>query len=137
MSGISQIQSASDIQLDYMKILVSQLQNQDPLEPMDNNQMTSQLTQLAQLGQTELMGSSFAEVLKMSQRSYANSLLDKSVTFFHEDASTGVLLKRTGRVDSVFNDPDSKETLLGVTSGDGETVQEFTLGLDAVILVEN
>ena len=35
----SEIASASSIQMDYMKLLITQLQNQNPLEPMDNNEM--------------------------------------------------------------------------------------------------
>lgn len=33
----------------FMKLLVAQLQNQDPLNPMDNSQMTSQMAQLSSL----------------------------------------------------------------------------------------
>lgn len=35
----------------FMKLLVAQLQNQDPLNPMDNSQMTSQMAQLSSLQQ--------------------------------------------------------------------------------------
>ncbi|WP_293779206.1 flagellar hook capping FlgD N-terminal domain-containing protein, partial [uncultured Oxalicibacterium sp.] len=31
----------------FLKLLVTQMQNQDPLNPMDNSQMTSQLAQLS------------------------------------------------------------------------------------------
>jgi len=129
--------SASQIQMDYMKILVAQLQNQNPLEPLDNNEMASQLAQLSQLGQIESLNSSFSAVMANTQRSYANSLIDRNVTFFAEDDVTGVLGKLTGRVDSVFNDTDTKECLLGVTVGEGDLSQEYTLGLDAVVLVES
>jgi flagellar basal-body rod modification protein FlgD len=125
--------SASDIQMDYMKILVAQLRNQNPLEPLDNNEMASQLAQLSQLGQIESLNRSFAAVMANTQRSYANSLIGRNVTFFAEDEETGVLEKLTGRVDSVFNDTDTKECLLGVTVGE----EEYTLGLDAIVLVES
>lgn len=35
----------------FMRLLVAQLQNQDPLNPMDNSQMTSQMAQLSSLQQ--------------------------------------------------------------------------------------
>lgn len=35
----------------FLKLLVSQLQNQDPLNPTDSNQFVSQLTQYSQLEQ--------------------------------------------------------------------------------------
>ena len=131
------IASASNIQMDYMRLLVTQLQNQNPLEPMDNNEMASQLAQFSQLSQLESMSSSFAEVLKTTERNYANSLLDKNVTFYFTDEITDTLEKKVGSVDSVFNDPDTGKSLLGVTVGEGEGAEEYTLGLGAVILVEN
>jgi flagellar basal-body rod modification protein FlgD len=123
--------------MDYMKLLVTQLQNQNPLEPLDNNEMASQLAQFSQLQQLESMSLSFADVLITINRSYANSLLGKNVTFYARDETTGELNKKVGTVDSVFNDPDTGESLLGVTVGDGGEAGEYTLGLDAVILVEN
>ena len=39
--------SASDIQDRFLKLLVTQLKNQDPLNPMDNAQLTSQLSQIS------------------------------------------------------------------------------------------
>ena len=133
----SALSSSSKIQTDYMKLLVTQLQNQNPLEPMDNDQMASQLAQFSQLDQLESMNSSFADVLTATKRNYANSLLDKDVTFYSSDEIAGTLEKKTGNVDSVFNDPDTGESLLGLTVNGSEGAEEYTLGLDAVILVEN
>jgi len=117
--------------------LITQLQNQNPLEPMDNNEMASQLAQFSQLSQLESMNSSFANVLTTTNRNYANSLLGKKVTFNMENESTGELETKTGTVNSVFNDPVTNESLLGVSVGEGESAQEYTLGLGAVILIEN
>ena len=72
MDSSSIINTASNIQMDYMKLLVTQLQNQNPLEPMDNNQMASQLAQFSQLQQLESMNSNFANVLSTTERNYAN-----------------------------------------------------------------
>ncbi|RKY25716.1 MAG: flagellar hook capping protein [Planctomycetota bacterium] len=135
--SISATASASDIQTDYMKLLITQLQNQNPLEPLNNNEMASQLAQFSQLQQLEQMNSSFADVLTTVNRDYANSLLGKNVTFYSTDEQTGALEKKVGTVESVFNDPETGETLLGVKVYDGEEVSEYTLGLGAVLLVEN
>ncbi|MHC4482630.1 MAG: flagellar hook assembly protein FlgD [Planctomycetota bacterium] len=137
MNPVSAATTASDIQMDYMKLLMAQLQNQNPLEPLDNNEMASQLAQFSQLQQLESMNSNFAEVLATAKRSYANSLLGKNVTFFVEDETTGALDKAVGIVDSIFNDPQTGESLLGVMVGAGEGAKEYAISLDAVILVEN
>jgi flagellar basal-body rod modification protein FlgD len=135
----SSITSASEIQTDYMTLLVTQLQNQNPLEPMDNDQMASQLAQFSQLQQLESMNTSFSDVLNTANRTYANSLLDKNVTFYYQDETTGSYIQKEGTVKSVYYDASTGETKLGVTStntGTG-TTSEFTLGLDAVVLTEN
>ena len=131
MSSVSGISTASNIQMDYMKLLIAQLRNQNPLEPLDNNEMASQLAQFSSLQQLESMNSSFAEVLALTNRSYANSLIGKGVTFFAQDIETGNMERKEGIVNEVYNDPTTGESLLGVTVGE----EEYTLGLDAVILV--
>jgi flagellar basal-body rod modification protein FlgD len=91
MATTSSVNAAGDIRTDYMKLLVTQLQNQDPLEPMDNNQMASQLTMFSQLEQLESMNRTFTQSLDAAQRSYASSLLGKEVSFADsENAETGV-----------------------------------------------
>ena len=125
--------SASNIQMDYMKVLITQLQNQNPLEPMDNNEMASQLAQFSQLQQLESMNSNFAQILEITNRSYANSLIGKEVTFFAQDTTTGELVQKEGTVNEVFNDLNTGESLLKVTVDD----EEYSLSLDAVILVSN
>ncbi|HEY3590791.1 MAG TPA: flagellar hook capping FlgD N-terminal domain-containing protein [Buttiauxella sp.] len=37
--------SAGDLSASFMQLLIAQMQNQDPTNPMDNNQLTSQLAQ--------------------------------------------------------------------------------------------
>jgi flagellar basal-body rod modification protein FlgD len=73
--------SAASMKMDYMKLLVTQMQNQNPLEPMSNNEMASQMAQFSQLEQLESMNSSFSQVLKGTQLNYANSLIGKRVVF--------------------------------------------------------
>ncbi len=111
MSSVSPIASASQIQMDYMKLLITQLQNQNPLEPLDNNEMASQLAQFSELSQLESMNSSFAEVLQNSKNSYAMSLIGKQVRFFGqlEDGSVDLM---TGVITEVVKDPNTGENVL-------------------------
>lgn len=141
---MSEISSASQIQTDYMLLLIEQLKNQNPLEPMDSEDMAAQLAQFSQLQQLEEantnlgeLKTSFGNVLTATNRNYANSLIGKTVTFFAEDEITGELKQMKGTVDSAFNDSETGETLLGVSADDGDGVKDYTLGLGAVVLVEN
>ncbi|MDQ7979102.1 flagellar hook assembly protein FlgD [Paraburkholderia sp. SARCC-3016] len=74
--------SASDLQSTFLKLLITQLQNQDPTSPMDSSQMTSQLAQIdtvsgiAQLNQS--LGSLSAQ-LSASEAGQAASLVGRTV----------------------------------------------------------
>ncbi len=134
----SSMATASDIQMDYMKLLVTQLRNQNPLEPLNNNDMAAQLAQFSQLQQLETMNakfelanSNFAKVLDTANRTYANSLIGREVTFLTE-TETGDLEEMSGIVKEVFNDPE-KGSVLVVKAGD----DDYTLGLGGIISVKN
>ena len=100
MDAVSTTSSASDIQMDYMKLLVTQLQNQNPLEPLDNKDMAAQLAQFSQLQQLETLNKSFSGVLASVQRDYANSLIGKKVSF-EAAAEDGTTETKTGEVTEV------------------------------------
>ena len=106
MDSSSVINTASSIQMDYMKLLITQLQNQNPLEPMDNNEMASQLAQFSQLQQLESMNSNFADVLSATNRNYANSLIGKEISFESDNELT------SGTVNEVINNPEGEIILV-------------------------
>ena len=111
MSTVSGTASASNLQMDYMKLLVTQLQNQNPLEPMDNKDMSAQLAQFSQLQQTENLNTSFSRVLESVQRSYASSLIGKEVSF-KVQATDGTIQTQTGEVDEVVIGADGTLLLM-------------------------
>ena len=87
MSTISgSLNSASQISSDYMNLLVTQLRNQNPLEPMDSHDMASQLTLFSQLEQLENMSRTFQHVLLTEQRGQAAQMIGKEVSFRLGDA---------------------------------------------------
>jgi flagellar basal-body rod modification protein FlgD len=117
--------------MDYMKLLVTELQNQNPLEPLDNQEMAAQLAQFSQLQQLESMSLSFAEVLDVTNRTYANSLIGREVTFLTE-TETGDLKEMSGMVKEVFNDP-KKGSVLVIEAGE----DKYTLSLGGIVSVKS
>ena len=97
---------------DFLNLLVTQLRHQNPLEPLDNNEMATQLAQFSQLQQLESMNTSFADVLATTELSYANSLLGKEISFTASN-ETGASDVTSGIVEQVHNNIDG-EILLGV-----------------------
>ena len=75
-------ESAATLQNNFMTLLVTQMQNQDPLNPMDNSQVTSQMAQLSTvsgIGQMNSTLSSLVSSLQASQSMQAANLIGKSV----------------------------------------------------------
>jgi flagellar basal-body rod modification protein FlgD len=81
----------------FMKLLVTQLQNQDPSSPMDTNQMISQQTQLAMMEQITNQTTTGNENFSLQMRIAAAGMVGKQVSY--TDASTG--LPVTGTATSV------------------------------------
>lgn len=54
--------TAADLMNNFMTLLVAQMQNQDPTNPMDNNQMTSQLAQFNTASGVEQLNSTLNNV---------------------------------------------------------------------------
>ncbi|MDD5133958.1 MAG: flagellar hook capping FlgD N-terminal domain-containing protein [Phycisphaerae bacterium] len=107
MASIGNVGSASNIQMDYMKLLTTQLKNQNPLEPLDNNQMAAQLAQFSQLQQLENMNSSFGQVLRMSQESYAASLIGKNISYLAQQKDMSIE-QTEGVVEKVHKSSDGE-----------------------------
>ena len=55
--------SAAEQQDRFMKLLVTQMKNQDPLNPMDNAQMTSQIAQINMVGGIEKLNGTVESLL--------------------------------------------------------------------------
>ena len=77
----------------FLKLLVTQMQYQDPLEPQDNSQMISQLATFSSLEEMQNMSASM-------DKSRASSLVGQVVSIAHKDA-TGNTSTVEGVVDYV------------------------------------
>lgn len=74
--------ASSDLQDRFMAVLLAQLKNQDPLNPMDNAQMTSQLAQISTVEGITKLNTSMAgisEVFSSSQMLQAAGLVGRQV----------------------------------------------------------
>lgn len=58
---------ASIDKMDFMKLLVAQIKNQDPMSPMENAEFTSQITQFTMLDEMQSMNAKLDENLMVGQ----------------------------------------------------------------------
>ena len=64
---------------DFLKLLVAQLQHQDPLEPMDNNEFMTQMTAMSQLEQIQNLNTNFEEMMTSQGLIYSSQLIGQTV----------------------------------------------------------
>lgn len=77
---------------DFMKLLISQLQNQDPTSPMDSDQMLSQISQMRDLQANTELQSALKSLTLSQQLNNSTGFLGKTVTGTSgENTITGVV----------------------------------------------
>jgi flagellar basal-body rod modification protein FlgD len=107
--------SMASVQDQFLKLLTTQLQNQDPLNPMDNAQITSQIAQISTVTGIESLNTTMQSLLAASQN--------------------GQTTQAAGLVGKAVMVPGSGLTLTSTTSADGTAVNAavgaYVLGGDA------
>ena len=81
---------------DFIKLMVTELQNQDPLNPTDNNQILQQMSQMQSINSTQKLNTTLDAVLLGQNLSNAGSLIGKTVVGLTDKGDD-----ITGKVDSV------------------------------------
>ncbi len=74
--------SSQDLQNSFLTLLVAQLKNQDPTNPMENNELTTQLAQINTVSGIEKLNTTLGAItgqIDSSQSLYATSLIGRGV----------------------------------------------------------
>ncbi len=108
---------------DFLKMLITQLQYQDPTNPMDSDQLLNQISQMQSLQSNLSLSDSIKSLTLSQQLTSATSFLGKQVT-----GTDGSNKKVSGTVSSVVVDSgttylsigDSRMPLANVTNVTGE-----------------
>ena len=75
--------AASKTQVDYqsfLKLLVAQMKNQDPTNPMDSTQYMAQLASFSQVEQSVQMNTKLDQMLQSSALAQADALIGRTIT---------------------------------------------------------
>ena len=85
---------------DFLKLLLTQLANQDPTSPMENTEFIAQMAQFSSLEQMTNMSTEFAKLANMLNSNEAVSLIGRNVEVSSGDnAINGVVESVTRGVD--------------------------------------
>lgn len=100
----------------FLTLLVTEMQNQDPMSPMDNSQLLTQMGQIRQIGSTNQLTETLTSLSLGQGLSMASTLIGKKVTALDDKAKevTGVV----DRVSVMTDDKDSSKRSVKVHIGD-------------------
>lgn len=130
-SAASSSNAMTDAQNRFLKLLTTQLKNQDPLNPLDNAQMTSQLAQISTVDGIEKLN---ATLQKLVASSVDGEALQAAALVGHQVmvAGSGLYLGDTGAVGGLQLDASADAVTVNVKDPNGIVVRSLSLGnLDA------
>lgn len=119
------LQSTGIGQDDFLKIMLTQLNYQDPLKPMDNQQFIAQMAQFASLEQSRQMNERLDLLLSVQSASQSIGLIGRTVQVATAAGST------VGQV--VALDFSGGEPQLTVKTSSGEFIAGLSLGQVATV----
>src|SRR6201996_3287572 len=115
--GTTALGSLSDNFTNFLSLLMTQLQNQDPTSPLDSNQFTSELVQFTSVEQQITTNSDLTQLIQLTQASQIEqsaSLIGKPVTV----TSTQLSLQN-GKAEINFNTATAKPIGIAVYNSAG------------------
>jgi flagellar basal-body rod modification protein FlgD len=110
---------------DFLNLLLTQLQNQDPTSPMDANSFTSELVEFSSVEQQINTNTSLGQLIQLTQVSdvtQSSAILGKQVTV---QSSQIPLQNGTGTLN--FNAPSPEPVTITVQDANGNTLQQTTV----------
>ena len=90
--------TSESVRTEFLNLFITQMRNQNPLEPLSNDQMVTQLAQFSTLEQMEKLNQSMSSLALGQQVSQAAALIGRQVTYSGEAGEvtttvTGVLIQ--------------------------------------------
>tara|TARA_R110001592_G_scaffold83774_1_gene248086 strand:- start:4831 stop:5508 length:678 start_codon:yes stop_codon:yes gene_type:complete len=113
---------------EFMKLMIAQLENQNPLEPQDNGAFISQLAEFSSLEEMQKISSSvnnFSTQFQSSQALQASAMVGRTVLV----PATSSPLSNAGTISGIVDLERSTSALtISIYNGSGELVNQFDLG---------
>jgi flagellar basal-body rod modification protein FlgD len=123
--------AASDLQNNFMTMLITQLKNQDPLNPMDNSQMTAQLAQINTVSGIQDLNKTLQSItgqIDTGQTLQAAALIGKGVLVPGSRVLVGSDGTTTPFGFELAAPADSVQVT--ITDGSGQVVRSYDLGAE-------
>ena len=118
----------ADVDLDqFLGLLITELQNQDPLNPMDNAQMLAQIGQIRQIGSTNKLTDTLSTLAIGQELSMASGLIGKEVSALDVNAKdvTGIVDRVAVQTDAKDNNNRKVQVHIGDSIVDIKNIREI------------
>lgn len=120
MTGSQQLAGNFDT---FLQLLTTQLQNQNPLDPLDTNQFTQQLVEFASVEQQVNMNTNLQTLISLQQTNEATSAMQLIGVTAAVKSNTAVLSNASGTPATwSFSVPSPATGQLSITNASGQTV---------------
>lgn len=119
--------AAEDMETRFLSLLMTQLKNQDPLNPSDANQMTAQLSQISTVSGIEKLNASMDKLLTSyasTQNMQTAAMIGKAVL----TAGNGLELNEYGALGGVNLEAAAERVTVTISDASGKVVQTQELG---------
>ena len=116
-----------DLEVDqFLQLMITELTNQDPLNPMDNTQLVEQIGQIRQITATTQLSDTLAILQAGQNLTTASSLIGKRVAALTDanENVTGIVDKVTVEVDPKNSDKRTYRVHVGSHNIDLKNVRE-------------
>ena len=113
----------------FLKLLISELQNQDPLDPMENSEMVAQIGQIREIGATDQLTRTLSNLSSSQELVTASGLIGRQVNGLADDLSPvdGVVDRITVET-SDENNSRSVKVHVGEKTMDIKNIREIQTG---------
>ena len=113
----------------FLTLLTTQLQNQDPTSPMDSNQFTQELVQFTGVQQSVATNTNLTQLIGLQQG--AEVLQSASVVGHTATISSGQIALQNGSGEITFNAPAAEPVQLAIVDASGNPIRNVTLAAQA------
>jgi flagellar basal-body rod modification protein FlgD len=111
----------------FLQLLTTQLQNQNPLDPLDTNQFTAQLVQFASVEQQMNMNTQLQTLVSLQQATQSSQAMGFAGATVTVQGSSAALTN--GQAQWNYSSPVPATATFTITDASGQTVYQTTQGV--------
>lgn len=109
----------------FLQMLMTQLQNQDPTNPMDSSQFTTELVQFSGVEQQISTNTNLATLIQLTQ---GNTMVQSAqIVGKQVEVTSSQLSLQSGEAGVAFTTPSSEPVAIAVTDANGNQIYDTTV----------